>query len=229
MSPQKILVWDIPTRLFHWLLAGSFAVAYLTAEAEGWENVHYTAGFTLLGLIAFRLVWGLVGSRYARFSEFCYGPSAVLAYIKSLRSNPRHFIGHNPLGSMAVLLLLGLGIATASSGWLMYLSGSDWLEEPHELFANAMLALVVLHIAGVIISGKLHKENLSRAMVTGLKEGSAEQGIHKTYTPLGILLLTAVIGFWIYASAYPFDSEQQEGEKHNGEHAGEKHDAGDHD
>ena len=162
MSPQKILVWDIPTRLFHWLLAGSFAVAYLTAEAEGWENVHYTAGFTLLGLIAFRLVWGLVGSRYARFSEFCYGPSAVLAYIKSLRSNPRHFIGHNPLGSMAVLLLLGLGIATASSGWLMYLSGSDWLEEPHELFANAMLALVVLHIAGVIISGK--------TLLSGLKD-----------------------------------------------------------
>lgn len=220
MSPQKILVWDIPTRLFHWLLAGSFAVAYLTAEAEGWENVHYTAGFTLLGLIAFRLVWGLVGSRYARFSEFCYGPSAVLAYIKSLRSNPRHFIGHNPLGSMAVFLLLGLGIATASSGWLMYLSGSDWLEEPHELFANAMLALVVLHIAGVIISGKLHKENLSRAMVTGLKEGSAEQGIHKTYTPLGILLLTAVIGFWIYASAYPFDT----GKLEKGEHPTEQTD-----
>jgi cytochrome b len=210
MSPQKILVWDIPTRLFHWLLAGSFAVAYLTAEAEGWENVHYTAGFTLLGLIAFRLVWGLVGSRYARFSEFCYGPSAVLAYIKSLRSNPRHFIGHNPLGSMAVLLLLGLGIATASSGWLMYLSGSDWLEEPHELFANAMLALVGLHIAGVIISGKLHKENLARAMVTGLKEGSAEQGIHKMHTPLGILLLTAVIGFWIYAAAFPFDTGKLE-------------------
>jgi hypothetical protein len=83
-----------------------------------------------------------------------------------------------------------------------------------------MLALVVLHIAGVIISGKLHKENLSRAMVTGLKEGSAEQGIHKTYTPLGILLLTAVIGFWIYAAAYPFDT----GKLEKGEHPTEQTD-----
>lgn len=217
MGIQKILVWDIPTRLFHWLLAGSFAVAYLTAEAEGWENVHYTAGFTLLGLIVFRLIWGLIGSRYVRFRAFSYRPAQVLEYVKSLPGSPKHYIGHNPLGSMAVFALLALGLATATSGWLMYLSGSEWLEEPHELAANAMLALVCVHIVGVFISSKLHKENLARAMVTGQKQGELQDAIPTANPILGTLLLASVIGFWSYTWIHPFDSGKLEKDEHQNE------------
>ena len=213
MEPAKILVWDIPTRLFHWLLAGSFAVAYITSEADGWENVHFTAGFTLLGLLAFRLVWGLVGSRHVRFSAFSYKPDQVLAYIRTLRTNPHHYVGHNPLGSMGIFLLLGLGLATATCGAIMLFTGTELLEEPHELFANAMLAVVCVHIAGVVISGKLHGENLSRAMVTGRKNGTPDQAIPKPYAPVGAILLAAVLSFWVYAWTHPFDTSKLEKDK----------------
>lgn len=219
MMMQTIRVWDLPTRLFHWLLAGSFAIAYLTAEAEGWENVHFTAGFTLLGLIGFRILWGFVGSRHARFAAFCYQPARVLDYVLHMKS--RHFVGHNPLGSLAVFALLGLGLLTALSGWLLYLTGWEWPEEPHEFFANVMLALVCVHVTGVVISGKLHGENLTKAMITGTKEGKADDAIPSARVPVAVLLLAAVLAFWGYSWTHPFDAGRM-GEK-------EQHDAGEHD
>jgi cytochrome b len=217
MNTPKILVWDLPTRLFHWLLAGSFAVAYITAEVEGWENVHFTAGFTLLGLIVFRVVWGLLGSRYARFSEFAYKPGQVLDYVRNIKS--RHHLGHNPLGSMAVFGLLGLGLLTALTGWLMYLSGSELLEEPHELAANAMLALVCLHVAGVVISSKLHGENLSRAMATGQKKGNPQDAIRSAHPLVAAILLVSVLGFWGYSWMHPFENAAMGESEKAGEHA----------
>ena len=208
MKSQTILVWDIPTRLFHWLLAGNFALAYITAEAEGWENVHYTAGFTLLGLIAFRLAWGVIGSRYARFSQFAYSPAQVLTYMKHMR-HQRH-LGHNPLGSMAVFGLIGLGLLTSLAGTLMFVTGWEWPEEPHELLANLMLLLVCAHIVGVIISGKLHGENLTRAMVTGLKKGQPLDAIKSDHRLVATLLLAALLSFWAYASTHPFATARLE-------------------
>ena len=117
MNREKILVWDLPTRLFHWLLAGTFAGAWLTADSERWIGVHAALGYTFAGLIAFRLIWGVVGTRYARFSSFVRGPGAVLSYLKSLLAfRPQHHLGHNPAGGWAVLALLGLGIVTAAAG-----------------------------------------------------------------------------------------------------------------
>jgi len=172
MNRDKILVWDLPTRLFHWLLAGTFAGAWLTADSERWIDVHVTLGYTFAGLIAFRLLWGLVGTRYARFSSFVRGPGAVLSYLKSLLTfRPQHHVGHNPAGGWAVLALLGLGIVTALAGFLTYSDyGGHWLEELHEGAASAMLALVFVHIGAVLISSLLHKENLVRAMLTGHKK-----------------------------------------------------------
>lgn len=225
MNTMKILVWDLPTRLFHWLLAGSFAVAYLTAEVDGWENVHFTAGFTLLGLITFRVAWGLVGSRYARFSEFAYKPAQVLDYLRNIKT--RHHLGHNPLGSMAVFGLLGLGLLTSLFGALMYVTGWEWPEEPHELFANAMLALVCLHVAGVVISSKLHGENLSRAMVTGQKEGKPSEAIRTAHPLLALVLLAAVLSFWGYSWLHPFDAGRMEEQEQHDEHPDDNHDEDD--
>jgi cytochrome b len=195
----KILVWDIPTRVFHWLLALSFAGAFITGDSERYRDLHVMFGYTLSGLIGFRLLWGLVGSRYARFRSFPLGPHRVLAYFRSLVSaSPAHFTGHNPPGSWAILLLLALGLISALSGYVLFteLAGGDWLEELHEAAANAMLTLVIVHIVGVVLSSLLHRENLIGAMVTGYKPGLPEQSIGRTYWLTGAILLAAVVVFW---------------------------------
>jgi len=168
---QRILVWDIPTRIFHWVLALSFAGAFLTAETERYRDLHISLGYLMLGLIAFRVVWGFVGSPYARFSSFTFRPAEVVDYLKSLLNRtPKHYLGHNPAGAVAIFLLLGLTLLTGVSGALLhYEVGGEVFEEVHEFFANAMLAVVGVHIAGVIVSSVLHRENLIRSMVTGYK------------------------------------------------------------
>ena len=173
MNHEKILVWDLPTRLFHWSLAAAFAGAWLTGDSERWRDVHVLLGYAFAGLIAFRLLWGFVGSRHARFASFVTGPGPVLRYLGSiLKARPEHHVGHNPAGGWAVLALLGLGAVTAFSGYAYYNElGGDWLEELHEGAASAMLALVFVHIGAVVLSSLLHRENLVRAMITGLKRG----------------------------------------------------------
>ena len=195
---NRILVWDIPTRVFHWSLALSFAGAWLTAESERYRDVHVMLGYTLLGLIAFRLVWGLVGTRYARFAEFVRAPSAAIRYLKSLFSRqPEHHVGHNPAGAIAILLLLLLGLATGISGWMTYNElGGEWLEEGHEILASLMLAMVGIHIVGVVAGSLIHRENLARAMVTGYKNGQPGDGIRKKRLVPALMLLTLLAGFW---------------------------------
>lgn len=201
MKTERILVWDLPTRLFHWLLAASFAGAWLTADSERWIDVHVTLGYTFAGLIAFRLVWGFVGSRYARFSSFVAGPGAVKRYLGSILAlRPEHHVGHNPAGGWAVLALLGLGAITALTGYATYNdAGGHWLEELHEGAAGAMLALVVVHIGAVLASSLIHRENLVRAMVNGLKRGAPAQAIRRKRWIAAGALLALVAGVWTAA------------------------------
>lgn len=196
---QRILVWDIPTRVFHWLLVLSFGGAYLTAESERYRDIHVVLGYTLLGLIAFRLLWGFFGTRYAQFRSFLFKPGEVMAYAKSLlKGKPAHYVGHNPAGSVAIWLLLGLGITTGLAGVLLFQDiGGEALEELHEVLSNAMLAIVVIHIAGVVVSSVLHRENLVRAMITGYKSAEPEQGIRHSHLWLGVIMLTAAVAFWV--------------------------------
>lgn len=197
-AKTSILVWDLPTRVFHWALAVSFVGAWLTAESERTRDLHVMLGYTVLGLIAFRLLWGFVGTRYARFAEFVRAPSAATEYLGSLLAGqPQHHVGHNPAGALAIVLLLGLGIASGLSGWAVYEDvGGEWLEEVHELTSDAMLALVVVHIVAVVLSSLAHRENLVRAMVTGHKAGDAEAGIRRAHPILAVLVLAAVLGYW---------------------------------
>ncbi len=197
-SPAKVLVWDMPVRLFHWLMVLCFAGAYLTAETERLRLVHVTLGYTMAGLVAFRLVWGLMGTRYARFSSFVRGPGAVWRYLRALPSGrPEHHVGHNPAGALAIILILGLTAMVTSTGWANYNElGGEWLEETHEVLANLMLLTVGVHVAGVMLSSWLHKENLVRAMVTGRKAGQAQDGIRRAWISVAALMLVAVLGFW---------------------------------
>jgi len=192
---KSILVWDIPTRLFHWLFALSFVVAYVTAEADGWAAVHVFSGLLMLGLIACRVIWGLAGSRYARFSSFLYSPVAGFRYLlDTLRGKAERHVGHNPAGSWAIYLLLLLGIGISVSG-LALLTAGEQFEDVHEVLANGALAVVVVHIVGVIAASFLHRENLPRAMVTGFKEGEENQAIRSSRPVSAIVLLALVAAF----------------------------------
>lgn len=201
MTTERILVWDLPTRLFHWLLAASFAGAWLTGDSERWRDLHVLLGYTFAGLIAFRLLWGVVGSRHARFASFVTGPGAVLKYLGSiLRARPEHHVGHNPAGGWAVLAMLGLGALTALTGFLAYNDyGGNWLEELHEGAASAMLALVFVHIGAVLVSSLIHRENLVRAMVSGFKRGAPAQGIRRRRWITAGALVLLLVGFWTAA------------------------------
>jgi hypothetical protein len=200
MNPtdKKILVWDAPVRTFHWLLALSFAGAYISSESESWRLLHVTLGYTLGGLIAFRLVWGVLGTRYARFGSFVRGPNAVGSYLRGLvAGRPAHYIGHNPAGAVAIVLMLVVGIAIVASGYMVYNDiGGDVLEAVHEIAGNAMLVLVGVHLAGVVVASFLHHENLPRAMVTGFKQGKASEGIARAWWSVALVLVLAVAAFW---------------------------------
>lgn len=198
-STQKtsILVWDAPTRVFHWLLALCFAGAYLTAESERLMGVHLTLGYTMAGLVAFRLVWGLVGTRYARFSEFVRGPKNVARYASSLLTPKSSYpVGHNPLGALAIVLMLLSVLAIVGTGWVFYNNGVHSMKELHEGTAAVMLILVAAHVAGVAFASLMQRENLPLSMLNGHKSGLPDERIGWSWWPVAVLVLAGVLGFW---------------------------------
>jgi len=192
---ERIKVWDLPTRAGHWSLVAAFAVAWLSSDSESWRLVHVVAGFVLAGVLAFRLFWGMAGSRYARFSSFLFSPRQAVAYLKGLlRGQGGHWVGHNPAGSYAIYALILLGFAAALSGWAVYAeAGPEELEDVHEALANAMLGVIGLHVLGAIASSLSHRENLIRSMVTGYKRGHPEEAIPGMKASWLVLLFGSMI------------------------------------
>jgi cytochrome b len=201
---RRILVWDVPTRVFHWLQALSFAAAYLTAFSERMRNYHVALGYILLGLLVFRLLWGFIGTHYARFSSFLFNPREIGAYLLTMaKGKPEHYLGHNPAGSVSVWLLLALGIFIGVTGVLaLQDDASDLVVEMHGVATNVMLGVILLHLIGVVMSSILHRENLVRAMFTGFKPvpgqqpSGPEESIQRSYNWLGVLMVAAVVVFW---------------------------------
>lgn len=197
-APGKVLIWDAPVRVFHWLTVLSFAGAWLTAESERWQLVHVTLGYTMAGLLGFRILWGVVGTRHARFSSFVRGPAAAVRYLRAaLRGQPEHHTGHNPAGALAIVALLLLAFVVAATGWANYTDlGGHWLEEVHEAAASLMLAVAGVHLAGVVVSSWLHRENLVRAMITGRKVGKPQEAA-RPWRAVAAIMMVAVLGFWV--------------------------------
>jgi cytochrome b len=169
--PAEVEVWDPLVRVFHWSLATLFMVAYATGDEV--ERVHIAAGYAIAGLIALRVVWGFVGPRHARFSNFVRSPRAVLAYLRdvALLRAPR-YLGHNPAGGAMIIALLVMLAGTSITGYMMTTDafwGAKWVEEVHEAFANLTVGLIVFHVLGVLISSFEHRENLVKSMITGQK------------------------------------------------------------
>lgn len=196
---DKVLIWDWPVRIGHWLLVGAFALAWITGESEEWRLVHAFAGGTVVGVILFRLLWGLVGTRHARFASFVRGPQAALDYVLGLlRGDASQYAGHNAAGGWAIVALLTLGLLTGASGWLTYQDMvGEWLEEVHEALATGMLAVAAVHVAGVVVSSLAHRENLLRSMFTGLKQGRPDEAIANA-RPLVLVVLIV----WVAACAW---------------------------
>ncbi|MFH2135115.1 MAG: cytochrome b/b6 domain-containing protein [Pseudomonadota bacterium] len=182
----QVKVWDVPVRLFHWSLVAGFATAYFSAEMHK-MTVHVWSGYALIALLLFRLVWGFVGNQYARFKSFIFSPQETLAYMRSIRGgHPKHYYGHNPAGALMVFALLGLLLAIFVSGLvtlavidfegpLLFMANSVSDEtaylfrHAHDWMVNIALLLIPLHLLGVVSGSLQHKENLVRAMVTGMK------------------------------------------------------------
>ena len=206
MSQNTIKVWDPLIRIFHWSLVVFFAIAFLTGEEE--DSLHVYAGYVVIGLVLFRILWGFIGPEHARFKDFVFGPGKVIQYLKGLASgSPQRYIGHNPAGGYMVVLMLATLLVVTFTGLKAYAAeghgplaanaeisvisfakaekedgkengagergknkGNEYWEEIHEAVSNFMLGLIVLHILGVVIYSRLHKENLMKAMITGEKD-----------------------------------------------------------
>jgi cytochrome b len=182
-SQDLIKVWDLPLRIFHWLLVAGFFVAYLTEDEL--LTIHVLAGYLVSGLLLFRLIWGFIGNEYARFSNFLCSPVKPVVYVKDVISlKSKRYIGHNPAGALMIMLLLISLLMTSITGFIVYgadqgagplanMAGSSYeklWEEVHEFFANFTLLLVFVHIAGVAVESFIHRENLAKAMWHGYKK-----------------------------------------------------------
>jgi cytochrome b len=193
IKPARVKVWDPIVRFLHWSLATAFLIAYLSEEEL--LAVHIRAGYLIAGLLVVRIIWGFIGTHYARFSDFIYSPATIVRFLKNtLALRAKRYLGHNPAGGAMIILMIISLMATTTSGilllgaeeqagpvahWFTQTSGfwARSLEEVHELFANFTLLLVFIHIAGVIVESLIHKENLVSAMLDGFK--SADTSTHE--------------------------------------------------
>lgn len=210
-SPQQpFLLWDLPTRIFHWSLAACVVAALVTGQVGGnWIEWHARLGLGIVGLLAFRIVWGLIGSTYARFGQFFPTPGRVRAYLRGQWREP----GHNPLGALSVFALLGLLTVQAASGLvanddiafvgpLFELIGKDLsnrLTHLHHLAGDALIGLAVLHVAAVVFHVRIRGKNLLKPMLTGRQEGAGPSARGGAWPALVVALLCA--GLAVYGAS----------------------------
>lgn len=168
---RTVRVWDPLVRVLHWGLVAAFIAAWATGDE--WERAHEIVGYAVAGIVTVRLVWGIIGTRHARFGDFVRGPATVVGYLRAMASgrSPR-YLGHNPAGGAMIVAMLALLALISVSGIMLTTAAFwevEWVEELHEGAVNAMLALIVLHVAGVVVASLTHGESLVRAMITGRK------------------------------------------------------------
>ena len=202
-----VLIWDLPVRAIHWLLVICFIGAYLTAELDSLRLLHVTLGYTLAALLVIRIIWGFIGTKYARFTSFIKGPEETWKYLVSLfQAKPQQLKGHNHLGTLAILGLMFLGLVVSFTGWCaLHQVGGEWNEELHKTIAEGMLVLVGLHVLSIFAASFLHHENLFKAMVNGFKSGKPSEQITNPHPSIALLVVLSVVGFWGYQYTHAID------------------------
>lgn len=211
MNSQRIRLWDLPTRLFHWLLALAVIAAIVSGQLGGkLIDLHGKIGLAIIGLIAFRIVWGFAGSTYARFAQFFPTPAKIKVYLKGEWRG----LGHNPLGGLSVFSLIFLLTVQVLSGLfanddiafvgplyeLIDKSLSDRLSGIHELLSNVLIALVVLHVIAVAFHGRFKKDNLVKPMITGWKEGVTGESA-KGGGMVALVVAVSIAGAVVYGAS----------------------------
>jgi cytochrome b len=216
MKTTTVRLWDLPTRVFHWLLAAGIAFSWFSAEIGGnWMEWHERSGIFLLSLILFRIVWGFVGSETSRFAHFIRSPAAAIQYWKAAKTQPKgtsaYYAGHNPMGAWMVIALLGIiglqGLTglfatddIATEGPLAALVSSDTAElltTLHHAIFNLVLLFAVIHIAAVIFYRLVKRTNLIKAMVVGTADWPAAQS-----QPTGLQFKPTWLGVGVFALCY---------------------------
>jgi len=181
-ATEKLKVWDPMVRIFHWSLVITFTICYFTQETQ--YELHINVGYVVLGLIVFRIFWGFAGPTHARFSDFVFPPQTTLPYIMAvLKGDPRRYLGHNPAGGVMILATLACLIVVALSGVALDAAENragpladtslfrytHLIAETHEASTNVALGLIGMHLLGVLVSSRIHRENLVLTMITGKK------------------------------------------------------------
>ncbi len=193
------LVYDLPTRAFHWIFAGLFVSAFLVAKTVDDESAifsyHMLAGLLLGATVLLRLVWGFVGSQNARFSSFALRPQELVDYFKGIFSgDKKKWGGHNPASSWATLLMFVFALGLGVTGYLMASGDKEAFEDIHELLANGFLVVVLMHVAGVVLHGFRHQDGLAFSMIDGNKVGvPAVSTIARSHAVVGAIFVILVV------------------------------------
>jgi cytochrome b len=208
----SVLIWVLPTRLFHWLLSAGFISAAVISLALGEDSplfpYHAIIGLTIALMVCLRVIWGVAGTRYARFGTFIFGPAAVIEYMKgTLAGGGKRYVGHNPGSSLAIFALLGLVLALAVTGFMMG-RGNEAVKEVHEILAWAAAGVVVVHVLGVALHTILHRENITPSMIHGRKHAEPSDAIASA-KPIVAVLLLAIAGGWAVGLLRNYDPATQ--------------------
>ena len=228
-------VTDAPMRMFHWLFALCFVGAYASADSEHWRLLHVTLGYTLAGLLAFRIVYGLVGPRQARLSQLVRKLAGLPAWLALLRSGAAGQAawrqGQNLLMALAVTVLLVGVLPVTASGYATYDDwGGDWLEELHEAAGEVFLWLVLAHLGLILGLSLLRRKNQALPMLTGRIAGAGPDLAQRNHGWLAALLVAAVLAFWTWQWLdRPGGLSLGDGAALSQEHARDRHDNDDDD
>lgn len=209
IATKRVLVWDLPTRLLHWLLAasftGAFAVAVLSEHRNPAFAVHMLLGAIAALVVVLRIAWGFVGSRYARFRSFAFGPRAVVEYLRgAFAGRGEAHVGHNPANGWAAYAMLVSTIGVAITGALIA-RGGHAVKEIHELFAYSMVGLVGVHLAGIALHVVRRRDNIALGMIDGKKPAAPAQAIGTAH-PLVALLMVGLVGAWMGSLIHGYDA-----------------------
>jgi cytochrome b len=204
---KSVLIWDLPTRLFHWLLMAScctaFALALAAPEHSKAFDSHMLLGLALVPVVAFRLLWGIAGSTYAKFSSFLYSPQDVYNFLRAtVTGKPERYLGHNPAASYAIWAMIALVLGTVVSGLLI--PGNKFIEELHEVVSYLLFGVVGAHLLGVMTHTVMHRENVAFSMLNGKKMANDHDGIPSSY-PVVAVILFIVTGAWSAAVFNNYD------------------------
>jgi cytochrome b len=198
---KRMMSWDAAVMVSHWLLAICFVGAVITQDSEKYRLLHVTMGYTMFGLVAFRLVWGFVGGKYARFNSIYPRIKKVIEYLKSLfTAEPQAFIGFHAIGFLAAYLLLAVILMVTISGYIVYEElGPDLFEELHETLGNLLIAIVGIHIGGVVINAVIQKVKIamSTEQTGAAKRVAATIERSRPYKWMAALIILAVTYFWV--------------------------------